>query len=162
MLDLSSDYDRQALEIANTPMPSEYAGWTVQILCNDCLEKSTASYHVLGHQCSKCRSLNTAVIAGPHQPATPGSPENPLVEAQAEVQAIDAAAALEAEAIDGATGVEHGDDNERDLERNPRNAAIQLFPAAEQNIANMVVALDQLEHESSENGDSDVVEDEET
>ncbi len=42
-----------------TPMPNEYSNVRVPILCNDCSQRSTAPFHVLGHKCPGCGSYNT-------------------------------------------------------------------------------------------------------
>lgn len=34
----------------------------VQVLCNDCLEKTICDYHPVGHSCGKCESFNTVLI----------------------------------------------------------------------------------------------------
>ncbi|KAL6564248.1 hypothetical protein OROMI_015698 [Orobanche minor] len=44
-----------------TAMPEEYRR-EVQILCNDCNNRSTASFHIIGHKCRHCSSYNTRVI----------------------------------------------------------------------------------------------------
>lgn len=48
--------------VARTPMPDDYQGWTVQVLCNDCSAKSTLAFHVAGHKCAACGGYNTAVL----------------------------------------------------------------------------------------------------
>ncbi|KAG2494262.1 hypothetical protein HYH03_007617 [Edaphochlamys debaryana] len=45
--------------VQQTPMPTEYAGMRVNILCNDCSTRSAAPFHVLGHKCGQCGSYNT-------------------------------------------------------------------------------------------------------
>ncbi|KPP60845.1 RING finger and CHY zinc finger domain-containing protein 1-like, partial [Scleropages formosus] len=51
-------------EISQTPMPSEYQGTTVKIMCNDCQSHSTVPFHVLGMKCSSCGSYNTSQDGG--------------------------------------------------------------------------------------------------
>jgi RING finger/CHY zinc finger protein 1 len=46
-------------EIRHTPMPEEYAGQRVSMLCNDCHERGQADFHALGLKCSACGSYNT-------------------------------------------------------------------------------------------------------
>jgi len=46
-------------EVFFTPMPAEYATTVVQVLCNDCNQKSSVNFHVIGHECSHCHSFNT-------------------------------------------------------------------------------------------------------
>jgi len=38
-------------EIANTPMPEEYADKEVKIYCNDCNEETMVKFHIFGHKC---------------------------------------------------------------------------------------------------------------
>nr|XP_002131327.1 RING finger and CHY zinc finger domain-containing protein 1 [Ciona intestinalis] len=52
-------------EIANTPMPPEYADHKVWILCRDCQEVSEVKFHVLGLKCMKCNSYNTCGASAP-------------------------------------------------------------------------------------------------
>ena len=47
------------LEVQRTPMPPEYRGQRVAVLCNDCHEESTADFHVIGLKCGECGSYNT-------------------------------------------------------------------------------------------------------
>lgn len=49
-------------EIELTQMPNEYKNVIVQILCNDCNEKSNVKFHILGHKCLNCKSYNTRKI----------------------------------------------------------------------------------------------------
>uniref|UniRef100_A0A8C4QUP4 Ring finger and CHY zinc finger domain containing 1 n=1 Tax=Eptatretus burgeri TaxID=7764 RepID=A0A8C4QUP4_EPTBU len=51
-------------EIAMTPMPEEYQSTTIMIFCNDCLEKGSVPFHVLGMKCSSCGSYNTTQDGG--------------------------------------------------------------------------------------------------
>lgn len=46
-------------EIANTPMPTEYANSRVGMLCNDCHEQGEVGFHALGLKCTGCGSYNT-------------------------------------------------------------------------------------------------------
>ena len=48
MCDLSASHAWLAGEIANTPMPPEYADWTVGILCNDCQSKEVRAGRYTG------------------------------------------------------------------------------------------------------------------
>ena len=48
------------LQIINQPMP-ESLRKKVNILCNDCLEKSQVQLHYLGNQCPMCESFNTTI-----------------------------------------------------------------------------------------------------
>lgn len=47
--------------IENYQMPENYNNWISEILCNDCNEKTNATYHIMYHKCSKCKSYNTNV-----------------------------------------------------------------------------------------------------
>ncbi len=49
-------------QIAQNPMPEEYAGRLVEILCNDCNNQFTITMHFIGHQCPKCLCFNTRII----------------------------------------------------------------------------------------------------
>lgn len=46
-------------QIANTPMPDEYKDMIVDILCNECCERSKVHHHFYGHRCPKCMCYNT-------------------------------------------------------------------------------------------------------
>lgn len=71
MLDLTQHNAELLREIENSPMPEEYRGYTVDLLCNDCLSKSTSNWHVIGNQCLSCGSFNTAIVNGPYPPEVP-------------------------------------------------------------------------------------------
>ena len=43
-------------------MPEEYQDKKVNVLCNDCLEKSNTQYHFAYHQCGTCKSWNTSLL----------------------------------------------------------------------------------------------------
>ena len=58
----SAYYEQQASLIRAQPMPLEYSNWRADVLCNDCIRRSWAPYHFLGHQCAHCNSFNTAII----------------------------------------------------------------------------------------------------
>ena len=51
------DIDREVAAAA--AVPSEYSGWAVNILCNDCSASSTIGYSLVAHKCSACGSYNT-------------------------------------------------------------------------------------------------------
>lgn len=58
--DLGPVWRRLDEEIAATPMPAEYARWTVGLACHDCGGRAGAvRFHVLGHKCPHCASYNT-------------------------------------------------------------------------------------------------------
>ncbi|MEJ1274765.1 ring finger and CHY zinc finger domain containing 1 [Cricetulus griseus] len=63
-LDMSRYWRQLDNEVAQTPMPSEYQNVTVDILCNDCNERSTVQFHILGMKCKHCDSYNTAQDGG--------------------------------------------------------------------------------------------------
>lgn len=54
--DLWAEMDRQ---VAETPMPAEYQGVEITIICNDCQQTSGVPFHILGHKCPECSSYNT-------------------------------------------------------------------------------------------------------
>ena len=51
-------------QIAHTQMPSDYKNTYMTVLCNDCLEKSTVNFHIMGGKCKNCRSYNTTQTGG--------------------------------------------------------------------------------------------------
>ena len=59
MCDMRQAWGYLDREIANTPMPTEYANTRVQMLCNDCHVQADAAFHALGLKCSACGSYNT-------------------------------------------------------------------------------------------------------
>ncbi|XP_041998029.1 zinc finger protein BRUTUS-like At1g74770 [Salvia splendens] len=48
--------------LAEEKIPEEYSGRTQVILCNDCEQRGTVSFHWLYHKCSYCGSYNTRVL----------------------------------------------------------------------------------------------------
>ncbi|MHA1683310.1 MAG: RING finger and CHY zinc finger domain-containing protein [Promethearchaeota archaeon] len=54
------------IAIAILPMPKEYHGACVWILCNECCKKSYVNYHFHGHECLTCNSFNTTRIRDPN------------------------------------------------------------------------------------------------
>lgn len=50
------------LEIENTEMPDEYKDLMVEILCNDCHNKDSVKFHIIGLKCGSCGSYNTRKI----------------------------------------------------------------------------------------------------
>jgi len=51
-------------EVAQTPMPREYADLYREILCRDCNKTTTSLFHVVGMKCRDCGSYNTS-LEGP-------------------------------------------------------------------------------------------------
>jgi RING finger and CHY zinc finger domain-containing protein 1 len=49
-------------EIQEIPMPQEYANNKCDILCNDCHEKTSTNFHVVGLKCQGCGGYNTRKI----------------------------------------------------------------------------------------------------
>ena len=47
------------VEIADSPMPDDLAGRLATVLCNDCQQRTTAAFHVIGIKCGDCGSYNT-------------------------------------------------------------------------------------------------------
>lgn len=58
--DLYNQYVKE--QITLNPMPEEYAGRTVEILCNDCNTRNKTTFHFIGHQCPDCLGFNTTII----------------------------------------------------------------------------------------------------
>jgi len=58
--DAQTAYIDHQIEI--TPMPDEYKDIMVNILCNDCLKKSSVKLHFYGLKCGDCNSYNTSRI----------------------------------------------------------------------------------------------------
>lgn len=61
---MEDHWDQIDKEIVHSPMPTEYQGATVKIICNDCQAHCTVPFHVLGMKCSGCGSYNTAQDGG--------------------------------------------------------------------------------------------------
>jgi RING finger/CHY zinc finger protein 1 len=55
-------FQRMDEALKQQPMPPEFAGFTAQVLCNDCHKESRVPYHFLYHKCLNCRSFNTRVL----------------------------------------------------------------------------------------------------
>ncbi|KAG1677148.1 hypothetical protein FOA52_000954 [Chlamydomonas sp. UWO 241] len=47
--------------LASERLPTEYAGRTQLVLCNDCGKSGFAPFHFVYHSCPHCRSYNTRV-----------------------------------------------------------------------------------------------------
>eukprot|EP00041_Stephanoeca_diplocostata_P026059 m.694732 g.694732 ORF g.694732 m.694732 type:complete len:302 (+) comp22884_c2_seq7:147-1052(+) len=74
-VDMSAYFRELALEIEQTPMPVEYENAVVDVLCNDCHQKTDdVAFHILGHACGGCHSFNTVVEAGPRARANAPPP----------------------------------------------------------------------------------------
>jgi len=43
------------------PMPSDYANWKVEVLCNDCQKRTESDYHWIGTECTHCKGWNTRI-----------------------------------------------------------------------------------------------------
>ena len=56
---LEMEGDRQ---LAEMPMPDDYADTFMTVACNDCQWKSRVKFHILGGKCCKCRSYNTSRV----------------------------------------------------------------------------------------------------
>lgn len=49
-------------QVRATPVPEEFANWTVDIACDDCGHNVNGlKYHPIGHACPECSSFNTIV-----------------------------------------------------------------------------------------------------
>ncbi|XP_034728093.1 RING finger and CHY zinc finger domain-containing protein 1 [Etheostoma cragini] len=72
---MEDHWDQIDKEIAQSPMPTEYQGATVKIICNDCQAHCTVPFHVLGMKCSGCGSYNTAQDGGLIQQPEQQQPE---------------------------------------------------------------------------------------
>lgn len=52
------------LMISRSPMPPEHAGRRVNVLCNDCQQRSNdAPFHYIGNKCSSCGGYNTRLVS---------------------------------------------------------------------------------------------------
>ncbi|KAK9916092.1 hypothetical protein WJX75_008499 [Coccomyxa subellipsoidea] len=76
--DLAPIWRRIDQEVADTPMPTDYANWVAHILCNDCNQAGHVPFHILGLKCPHCASYNTRRLAidrnGPSPPdSTPNT-----------------------------------------------------------------------------------------
>jgi RING finger/CHY zinc finger protein 1 len=48
--------------VAAMPMPPECQAMQVNIVCNECLARSTVTFHMVGHKCHNCGGYNTQRI----------------------------------------------------------------------------------------------------
>jgi predicted RNA-binding Zn-ribbon protein involved in translation (DUF1610 family) len=48
--------------IESFPIPEEYKDKEVNILCNECGNKSITLWHFIGHKCDSCGSYNTNIM----------------------------------------------------------------------------------------------------
>eukprot|EP00475_Leptophrys_vorax_P034625 TRINITY_DN56158_c0_g1_i1.p1 TRINITY_DN56158_c0_g1~~TRINITY_DN56158_c0_g1_i1.p1 ORF type:complete len:228 (+),score=35.22 TRINITY_DN56158_c0_g1_i1:147-830(+) len=60
--DMSSQYEIIQSYVDSIEIPETYRDWTVFILCNDCLVKSTVPYKFAYHKCTSCDSFNTDIL----------------------------------------------------------------------------------------------------
>jgi len=75
MQDMTSVWDKVDREVAETPMPAEYAGLYRKILCKDCNKHCYAEFHIVGMKCKECGSYNTTPDKGPLLRLEPGAGE---------------------------------------------------------------------------------------
>jgi len=66
MQDMSDAWTHVDREVAETPMPAEYANLYREVLCKDCSKASKTLFHIVGMKCGDCGSYNTSV-EGPFQ-----------------------------------------------------------------------------------------------
>ena len=59
------NWDALDREVAATPMPLAYRGLFRKILCKDCHQHTTATFHIVGMKCGSCGSYNTTIDSGP-------------------------------------------------------------------------------------------------
>ncbi|KAB5528218.1 hypothetical protein PHYPO_G00137820 [Pangasianodon hypophthalmus] len=59
-LNMEEYWEERDVEIAQSPMPPEFNSRKVKILCNDCQNRCTVDFHILGMKCSSCGSYNTS------------------------------------------------------------------------------------------------------
>ena len=60
--DMTSYWKIIKKEIEKSPMPKQYQHWKVKIVCNDCNNQCTISYHFMGNECSTCNGFNTTIL----------------------------------------------------------------------------------------------------
>ena len=59
VFDMSSIWASMKFEKERVIMPEEYRNITINIACNDCGERGSTSFHVVGKECMSCGSFNT-------------------------------------------------------------------------------------------------------
>lgn len=59
LVDISWNLLKENLNLQK--MPEEY-NYMVEILCNDCNDKTITNFHFIGHECQSCSSYNTTII----------------------------------------------------------------------------------------------------
>ncbi len=57
--DMAAAWEYLDEEIRHTPMPDDFAGREVELLCNDCHTPGRTAFHALGLKCPQCGSYNT-------------------------------------------------------------------------------------------------------
>jgi hypothetical protein len=63
VVDMAGPWEAMRQEIAATPMPAEHRHQRVVVSCNDCLERSETTFHVVGLACQACHGFNTQRVA---------------------------------------------------------------------------------------------------
>lgn len=63
VVDMTNYWNTIESYVNNCEMPEEDKNKKVQILCNDCEDKSITNYHYLYHKCQICNSWNTDVLS---------------------------------------------------------------------------------------------------
>eukprot|EP00903_Cladosiphon_okamuranus_P018703 g17216.t1 len=61
MEDMTEYFSQMDSMVASQPMPVEYSGWKVKVLCHDCERYSEVPYHFYYLKCGACGSYNTRV-----------------------------------------------------------------------------------------------------
>ncbi len=67
-VDMAGVWARLDAEVAATPMPAEYDGVRVSVVCADCNTSGDAPFHVVGLRCGACGGYNTARGGALRQP----------------------------------------------------------------------------------------------
>lgn len=66
--DMSIQFAQLSRIIAEQPMPPEYRATTATVQCVCCNHVGQVPFHFVGHQCSKCGSFNTSILATHNMP----------------------------------------------------------------------------------------------
>jgi len=59
LVQINWDGLKQSINLQKMP---EMYNYKVEILCNDCNDKTVTSFHFIGNECQSCGSFNTTII----------------------------------------------------------------------------------------------------
>lgn len=62
LTDLRPVFDEIEREVAAQPVPKEFEGRRLEVVCNDCDRRSVTPFHFMHYKCQLCAGYNTRVV----------------------------------------------------------------------------------------------------